>query len=127
MSIVTDIKDWLSFEHLSKKDLNTLPEMGVGNPNHIPNPNDHTLMARVEVDNDGCNGCELCVEVCPGNALEMIDKKAVAMISDSACCIGCGACIAICLPDVISLTRFQQYDGRYRFIGRSEAAEPRKF
>lgn len=114
-------------KYLSPKELNIVPDLLMSDYARHPRPNDHYRMGRVEIDNSACNGCELCVEACPGNALKMAGKNAVEMVGDSAGCIGCGACVAICLPEVIKITRFQQYEGRYKFIGRGEASTPRHF
>ncbi|MFZ5603743.1 MAG: 4Fe-4S dicluster domain-containing protein [Pseudomonadota bacterium] len=114
-------------QYLSGKAKKIIPEMETSTYQRTPLPTDHFLMGRVEIDNDGCNGCELCVQACPANALEMIGKNAVGMVGDNAGCISCGDCIAICLPRVIRITRFQHYDGRYQFIGRGDAQAPRKF
>ncbi len=48
---------------------------------------------RVEVDADGCSGCELCTERCPMDALVMRD--AVAKRIDEQC-VGCGLCVSSC-------------------------------
>ncbi len=47
----------------------------------------------VEVDVDGCSGCELCTERCPMDALVM--KDAVAERIDERC-VGCGLCVSSC-------------------------------
>lgn len=114
-------------KYLSRQELKIVPDMQMANYNRTPHPDDNFMMGRVSIDNSACNGCELCVDVCPANALQMAGKNAVEMVGDAAGCVGCGACVAICLPDIIRITRFQQYEGRYRFIGRGEASVPRRF
>ena len=47
-------------------------------------------MPKYKVDADKCVGCNLCVDPCPTNAIEMIDGKAVI---DLEKCIGCGICV----------------------------------
>jgi heterodisulfide reductase subunit A len=47
---------------------------------------------------DLCDGCGLCVEVCPVNAIDMDAKKAKI---NPFICIGCGACIPICPKEAI--------------------------
>ena len=47
---------------------------------------------------DLCNGCGLCVEVCPVNAIAMEAEKAKI---NPFVCIGCGACIPICPKEAI--------------------------
>ncbi|NVM25832.1 MAG: 4Fe-4S binding protein, partial [Desulfobacterales bacterium] len=43
----------------------------------------------IVIDSDLCNGCGLCVKVCPYGAVELRDGKAV--LTDR--CTACGACI----------------------------------
>lgn len=55
----------------------------------------------IKIDEDLCNGCELCVEGCHEGALQMIEGKA-RMISDLYC-DGLGACIPECPTGAITL------------------------
>lgn len=45
-----------------------------------------------QVDVEKCTGCETCVDICPSEAIAMVDGHAV--ISDE--CIECGSCEAEC-------------------------------
>jgi len=63
------------------------------------------------VHTDTCDGCGLCVEHCPMNAISIVDRKAddgdglspqVAEINE-AMCKGCGSCIAYCPQDALDL------------------------
>lgn len=51
-----------------------------------------------EVDSTKCNSCNVCVEVCPQNAIEIIRGKAVI---DTNSCTGCGKCAIACPQDAI--------------------------
>ncbi|MFA7057113.1 MAG: 4Fe-4S binding protein [Candidatus Cloacimonadales bacterium] len=53
----------------------------------------------VKVDKGTCIGCGACVDVCPVQALSMVDDKAEC---DGAICIDCGACISVCPVSAIS-------------------------
>jgi ferredoxin len=53
----------------------------------------------VKIDKETCIGCGACVDVCPVNALSMVDGKAEC---DESACIDCGACIATCPVQAIS-------------------------
>ena len=55
------------------------------------------LIARI--DEAGCVGCGLCMEVCPADAIQ-VNGKAVVLDEN---CINCGACVDECSQDVISL------------------------
>lgn len=52
-----------------------------------------------KVDVDKCTGCESCVDVCPVEAIEMVDGKAV--VSDE--CIDCGQCVDECPVEAIEM------------------------
>ncbi|MDP8258955.1 MAG: electron transfer flavoprotein subunit alpha [Candidatus Aadella gelida] len=54
----------------------------------------------INVINDKCVGCTLCVKVCPFGAIVMEDKKAVI---DLAKCTLCGACVEACKFEAIIL------------------------
>jgi len=53
----------------------------------------------VNIDKETCIGCGACVDVCPVQALSMVDDKAVC---DEDACIDCGACISVCPVSAIS-------------------------
>ena len=46
-----------------------------------------------QVDSTSCNACGECVQVCPYDAIEIIDNKAVI---DQTKCTQCGECIDAC-------------------------------
>lgn len=55
----------------------------------------------IEIDEDKCNGCSLCIPNCPEGAIQIIDNKA-RLISDLFC-DGLGACIGHCPEDAITI------------------------
>ncbi|MBM3706831.1 MAG: 4Fe-4S dicluster domain-containing protein [Actinobacteria bacterium] len=55
----------------------------------------------IEIDEDKCNGCGLCIPNCPEGALQVIDGKA-RLISDLFC-DGLGACIGECPQEAIKV------------------------
>jgi nitroreductase/NAD-dependent dihydropyrimidine dehydrogenase PreA subunit len=52
------------------------------------------------IDADLCNGCGLCVEDCPAQALSMVDGVAVVTGEES---LGCDHCAAICPTDAVTV------------------------
>ena len=66
-------------------------------------------MPHVEVKQDNCKGCQLCIDPCPKNCLEIdtsiINKMGYNPIkfNDDKGCIGCGICFYTC-PEPFSLT-----------------------
>lgn len=62
------------------------------------------FMPRVTIEPDRCKGCELCVQACPQQIIEMskkINAKGYfyATVFDQPRCIGCRLCAITC-PDV---------------------------
>jgi Pyruvate/2-oxoacid:ferredoxin oxidoreductase delta subunit len=54
----------------------------------------------INIDEEKCNGCGVCIPNCPEGAIQIIDGKA-RLISDIFC-DGLGACIGHCPQDAIS-------------------------
>ncbi len=61
---------------------------------------------RVEINDNTCKGCGLCITVCPKKVLEIdktkVNKKGYNVVScyKQDECIGCSNCAMIC-PDVV--------------------------
>ncbi|HEA68348.1 MAG TPA: 4Fe-4S dicluster domain-containing protein [Desulfobacterales bacterium] len=55
----------------------------------------------VTVDQEKCEGCEECVDVCPVEVFEMIDGKSSPVNADE--CLGCESCIEVCEPGAITV------------------------
>ena len=53
----------------------------------------------VKVNPEECVGCETCVDVCPVEAISMLDDKAVI---DQETCTECETCIPECPVEAIS-------------------------
>jgi Fe-S-cluster-containing hydrogenase component 2 len=63
-------------------------------------------------DYDECIGCGACAEICPVDAVQMVDDQPQV---DLNWCIGCGVCAVSCPTEAISISR------------RSEKAPPENF
>ncbi len=64
---------------------------------------DVSLRRVAEIDEEKCNGCELCVKACHAGgfqAIEMVDDLAVVSRDR---CDGCGLCVGVCPVDAISI------------------------
>lgn len=62
-------------------------------------------MARIEVNENLCKGCEMCANACPKNII-VLDKSRInakgyhpATLTDKDKCTGCKACATMC-PDI---------------------------
>ena len=64
----------------------------------------------INIDEDKCNGCKLCIPNCPEGALQVIDGKA-RLVSDLLC-DGLGACIGHCPQGAIHIEEreAEEYD-----------------
>jgi ferredoxin len=53
----------------------------------------------VIVNEEGCISCGVCAEVCPVNAVSIVDTAVI----DSTRCVGCGLCVNQCPGSIITL------------------------
>ncbi len=53
------------------------------------------------VDEDKCEGCEECVDVCPVEVFEMVDGKSSPVNAEE--CLGCESCVEVCEPGAITV------------------------
>jgi NAD-dependent dihydropyrimidine dehydrogenase PreA subunit len=53
------------------------------------------------LDVEKCNGCTLCVMVCPHQVFSMVEHR--SQIIDQTACMECGACMVNCLPGAITV------------------------
>jgi heterodisulfide reductase subunit A len=50
---------------------------------------------KAEVDTDRCSGCQICIDLCPYNAITLPVEEGVPQVKDTLC-KGCGICVAAC-------------------------------
>ena len=55
----------------------------------------------LSLDATRCNGCGLCVAVCPHAVFRLEKKRAV--LADRGACMECGACAKNCEPGAVSV------------------------
>jgi len=60
------------------------------------------VMVEVKVDNDKCDGCATCVDVCPVSVFEIKDGKSVPVNVEE--CLICRACEVQCPNNAIEIT-----------------------
>lgn len=62
------------------------------------------------VDLETCTGDGLCAEVCPEDALEMVDEKAATVETRADSCIFCGQCVAVCPTESLEMPKLPMED-----------------
>lgn len=60
-----------------------------------------TDVVTLELDAEKCNGCRMCLVVCPHAVFGYENKKAVIIHKDL--CMECGACALNCAPGAITV------------------------
>ncbi len=58
-------------------------------------------MEKPVIDKELCTGCEICVDECPTNALEMVDD--IAELVRPGDCDGKGECAETCPSEAITM------------------------
>jgi NAD-dependent dihydropyrimidine dehydrogenase PreA subunit len=56
-------------------------------------------VATLELDVTRCNGCGMCMRVCPHAVFRLENRRAV--VADRGACMECGACARNCEPEAI--------------------------
>ena len=75
----------------------------------IPVPEEEWPLPKV--DYDKCNGCMICLEICPEYVLALSkprfegDLQGVALLVDEEKCMGCGLCADKCPVDAIEMVK----------------------
>ena len=62
------------------------------------------------IDLETCMGDGICAEVCPENALEIVNEKAVTVEDRAGFCISCGQCVAVCPTESLQMPRTEMGD-----------------
>lgn len=90
--------------------------------NFVNNQNFPELPIIIHVNRERCDGCALCVDTCPVEALKIIDSrqrpgKKIVWV-EPAKCHGCGVCQATCPKEAITLPGLGPDDLR-KYISRA--------
>lgn len=84
--------------------------------------------ARIFIDENLCNGCGLCVEVCKDFSLEIKNRKATISDTPFFGCFGCGQCMAVCPKDAIKVEgRHLSYSDIFSLPNKEEVASYDQF
>ncbi|MBW1636178.1 MAG: nitroreductase family protein [Deltaproteobacteria bacterium] len=78
-------------------------------------------MGTVIIDKEICIGCGLCVDVCPYNAIQLVENRAVYVLQD---CFSCDHCRSVCPVDAVSVAGLVSGMNFSTFTERAEVVQP---
>ena len=58
---------------------------------------------KITYDREKCIGCQLCIRVCPGKAIEFISEEKKVKFFITRCCF-CAQCADVCPVDAIAMS-----------------------
>jgi heterodisulfide reductase subunit A len=59
------------------------------------------------IDPDKCAGCQVCIGLCPYNAIEFDPRRGVSVVNE-ALCKGCGSCSGFCPSSAAQIRHFME-------------------
>ena len=68
-----------------------------------PIPVPPKFRGKISLNREKCTGCQLCIKVCPTQAIEFIPEEKKVKIFVTRCCF-CAQCSDICPTGVLSMT-----------------------
>ncbi len=81
-------------------------------------------MLEMEIREDACRGCQMCVDICPTDVFDFDQNNFKAQLSKKDDCIACLSCTYLCPSDAIKHSNYHPVKNFYRdmeFSRRTEA------
>ncbi len=78
---------------------------------------------RMEIHEQACRGCRMCVEICPTKVLTFDEEACLAKVGKVEDCIACLSCTYLCPSGAIHQEDYPRVKNFYRdleFCGRME-------
>lgn len=72
------------------------------------------MTVRIEIREEACRGCRLCVEVCPTTVLAFDEGKEKARVAEAENCIACLSCAYLCPSAALRHAEFHVVKNFYR-------------
>ena len=71
---------------------------------------DTSIKGYIEIDQELCKGCQICISFCPKDAISASDKLNASgyltvFLNDNGQCTGCAICALVCPEVVIEVYR----------------------
>lgn len=70
----------------------------------------------IEVHEQSCRGCELCIDICPTKVFALNEEKKICDVSHAEDCIACLSCTHICPANAISHKNHHVVKNFYRDV-----------
>ena len=86
--------------------------------------------SEVSIDDEICDGCGVCVKICPSSALRLVGtgkEKKPRMIEGYHNCIACNDCAAICAKDAIAAVAPMESTFYYKRLDHGDLTPPRRY
>lgn len=80
-------------------------------------------MLTMEIREDGCRGCQMCVDVCPTKVLSYDARTSKVRVELPEDCIACLSCRYLCPSGAITHTNYHVVKNFYRDITFSRRME----
>ena len=68
----------------------------------------------INVHDQACRGCEMCVDICPTKVFEFDEDKRLCTVQHAEDCIACLSCAYICPSGAITHDKYHQVKNFYR-------------
>ncbi len=102
-------------------------------------PNPDAQLGRIKIVEERCDGCGLCVRICPTKTLIMTPRSKplkkgkrtiskVMSMQEEPMCISCGDCVAVCPNDACFVAqRMKMPRSKFKTINKGPLSLPRLF
>jgi ferredoxin len=78
------------------------------------------MTIQIDIFQNGCRGCRMCVDVCPVSVLAFDEKNFKASVKEPGNCIGCLSCAYLCPSGALKLSNIHAVKNFYRDVNFSK-------